>query len=135
MNIKVMCTCGEEVADKDMKLKNLQKFRKEYQQRISEGADYVTPERIMQLIDALLDDLADFEFCLSEPERWKPEEGDLYYTVHGDGEIVEIRNADDYVDSKYLTFGNCFETRQEAEQARDAIKDLLSNFHKHGTGD
>jgi len=47
MNIKVMCTCGEEVADKDMKLKNLQKFRKEYQQRISEGADYVTPERIM----------------------------------------------------------------------------------------
>ena len=48
----------------------------------------------------------------------------------GNGEIVEIRNADDYVDSKYLTFGNCFETRQEAEQARDAIKNLLSNWSR-----
>ncbi len=28
------------------------------------------------------------------------------------------------------TFGNCFHTRAQAEQARDAMKELLSNFHK-----
>ena len=45
-------------------------------------------------------------------------------------EVLHHRYADDTYDDKKRDFGNCFKTREQAEQARDDIKKLLDNVHR-----
>lgn len=53
---------------------------------------------------------------------WKPEEGEKFYTLYGDGSIYELtwfNNADRI---KIYEIGNCFKTKDEAEFALERQK-------------
>jgi hypothetical protein len=70
----------------------------------------------------------------SEPERWRPKKGEAYWMIQNDGDVETHQYADDTYDDKKRDFGNCFKTREQAEQARDDIKKLLDNVHRlYGT--
>ena len=51
--------------------------------------------------------------------------------IQHDGDVEQHRYAEDTYDDKKWTFGNCFQTRAQAESARDAITELLADFHQH----
>jgi hypothetical protein len=63
------------------------------------------------------------------PERWKPQKGTGYYAIGADGnidyKIWEGKNSD----RQWWSFGNCFQTRQEAEHAREHMQEVLLNIH------
>ena len=52
--------------------------------------------------------------------------------IQNDGDVEQHRYAEDAYDEKKWTFGNCFHTRAQAEQAREAMKELLRHFHTDG---
>ena len=59
--------------------------------------------------------------------KWKPKNNECYYRITWIGEVVEdiwfgLRN-----DESGYKFGNCFRTKEEAEAARDKIKEVLNN--------
>ena len=57
--------------------------------------------------------------------RWKPKEGEVYYTVTTEGTIGFFNWGNDDVDNTYYNFYNVFETKEAAETARDNIKMAL----------
>ena len=68
---------------------------------------------------------------LSEPERWKPKEGESYWWLAVEKVVQEWtgnwRNHRD--DRRRWELGNCFKTKGEAEQVRGRIEGVLLNFH------
>jgi hypothetical protein len=69
---------------------------------------------------------------ISEDSRWVPKNGEVYFLILGDGTIQSFQWHGTDFDQNAWSFGNCFRSRREATQARDVIKEVLSNFHKHG---
>lgn len=57
--------------------------------------------------------------------RWKPEFGDYYYFINLRGEILRCEWFDTVDENLGYEFGNCFRTQEEAEVARDKIKEIL----------
>lgn len=58
--------------------------------------------------------------------RWKPKYKERYYRITWIGEVAEdiwfgLRN-----DESGYKFGNCFKTKEEAEAAKDKIKEMLN---------
>ena len=62
-----------------------------------------------------------------ELPRWKPEHTGRYYYITTKGEIMEEVWYNIDSDNSRYEFGNCFKTFEEAEAARDKIKDLLKH--------
>ena len=62
-----------------------------------------------------------------ELPRWKPRLVDHYYYITTRGEVMEEVWYNIDTDNSRYEFGNCFKTRQEAEAARDKIRNLLNN--------
>lgn len=60
-------------------------------------------------------------------ERWKPEYKSSYFNFDTWGELRRQIWNDDFMDEKAWKFGNCFKTQEEAEEARDAIAELLAS--------
>jgi hypothetical protein len=68
---------------------------------------------------------------LDEPSgQWIPKIDAFYWTVDGDGTVYEAFWQDDEMDKARAVFGNCFKSRQDAEQARGQVRAVLVNFHK-----
>jgi hypothetical protein len=65
-----------------------------------------------------------------EPEsKWEPQKGVPFYYVEAIGSVGCIVNStEDNYWKPYVEIGNCFQTRELAEQAREAIKVALSNL-------
>lgn len=64
----------------------------------------------------------------TETNRWKPKDGDVYYSVMSIGNIVKYSWGTDYIDSGHYRLGNCFKTKQEAQkelERRVAERELL----------
>lgn len=61
--------------------------------------------------------------------RWKPKYDENYYQINGFGEVVGDIWYNTQIDESFYKFGNCFRTKEEAEAARDKIKEIL-NKHK-----
>ena len=59
--------------------------------------------------------------------RWKPKYEDHFYLINTTGEVIEIIWFNTQFDKLCLEFGNCFRTKEEAEAAKDKIKNLLNN--------
>ena len=59
--------------------------------------------------------------------RWKPEYESYYYIINTAGEVIERIWVNTQFDKLCLEFGNCFRTKEEAEAAKDKIKNLLNN--------
>lgn len=69
---------------------------------------------------------------------WKPQEGDDFYTIYGDGSIYTLTwfNIADRV--KRYEIGNCFKTEEEAKFALEKLKVIteLKRFAmKHNEGE
>lgn len=47
--------------------------------------------------------------------RWRGEKNDVYYSITGDGRIVDNRESESTCDNVVYQFGNYFKTKEEAE--------------------
>lgn len=62
---------------------------------------------------------------IKEPTRRKPEMGQTYYYVGGDGRVYDDTWVNDSaVDNGRFEIGNCFKTKEEAEQVIEYLKAL-----------
>jgi hypothetical protein len=60
--------------------------------------------------------------------KWEPEKNEKYYYITDTGNISTMHWDYAEFDRRIFAFGNCFQTREAAEQAREAIKVALSNL-------
>jgi hypothetical protein len=67
----------------------------------------------------------------SEPDPWKPEVHEKYwYLEFWGGGCARVWIGEDF-DWQRWEAGNCFKSCELAAQARDKLKEVLLNFHKH----
>ena len=59
--------------------------------------------------------------------RWKPKYGDYYYFINYKGMAMRSTWFNSVNEYTMYEFGNCFRTKEEAEAARDRIRNLLNN--------
>ena len=59
--------------------------------------------------------------------KWKPKHGDYYYFINYKGMAMRNTWFNSVNEDIMYEFGNCFRTKEEAEAARDKIKELLNN--------
>ncbi len=64
-----------------------------------------------------------------EHERWMPKHGDQYFLILGDSTVKRFQWHGTDFDQAAWKFGNCFRAWREAEQARDALQEVLLTFH------
>jgi hypothetical protein len=66
----------------------------------------------------------------SELKGWKPEKNAEYYVVGADGHIdVHVWEGNE-CDLQTWSFGNCFQTCEEAAYARKKMQELFLQFHE-----
>ena len=119
MNVKVVCTCGEEVTEKDM-----DKHKYIYDLLLQARKHNVSLETVAKEICSLFE-----EDLPAEPERWKPKEGEEFCFITPAG-YVYCENYSQKTNDDFWEFGNCFKTHEETEQALDKVKQTLLAFHK-----
>ena len=61
-----------------------------------------------------------------QKNRWRGEKNDVYYSITGDGRIVDNRESESTCDDVVYQFGNYFKTKEEAEF--ELNKRLVSAF-------
>ncbi len=59
--------------------------------------------------------------------KWKPKYDENYYFINYKGMAMRNTWFNSVNEDTMFNFGNCFKTREEAEEARDKIKELLNN--------
>lgn len=57
--------------------------------------------------------------------RWKPKDMEEYWFFTGSNTIIRSVWKDTLLDNKYFDFGNCFQTKKEAEIAAERVKKTL----------
>ena len=67
-----------------------------------------------------MEDIFDFP-----KEKWRPEAYEEYWFVCSDGSLVCCVYSGEKLDQDKEKFGNCFQTKAEAEVARDKIREVL----------
>ena len=69
--------------------------------------------------------LTDWFEEINESTRWKPEMGQTYYHIGGDGFIYDDTWVNDSaVDNGRFEIGNCFKTKEEAEKVVEYLEAL-----------
>ena len=69
--------------------------------------------------------LTDWFEEIEESTRWKPEMGQTYYHVGGDGRVYDDTWVNDSaVDNGRFEIGNCFKTEEEAKRVIEYLKAL-----------
>jgi hypothetical protein len=65
-----------------------------------------------------------------EPQRWKPDNGDLvcYNSWRGDTRYEHYCDHHDFLQA--YNFGNVFQTRDQAIEAARRVRETLLNYHK-----
>lgn len=77
--------------------------------------------KIKELQDEL-EQLKAAKIEVEQPKRWKPEYGEIYWKVESNGYVCHLHWGDDCCDDwRYLT-GNCFQTKEEAEEYKKQIE-------------
>lgn len=56
---------------------------------------------------------------IEKVKRWKPEDGDVYYSVMSIGDVMKYGWNSDYVDCGHYKLGNCFKIEEEAQKELD----------------
>src|SRR2546427_9814103 len=72
--------------------------------------------------------------CNHQAQRWRPTNREHYFIILGDGDITKLQWNDTIFDHAVWNFGNCFRVWQEAEQARDGMKEDFATFHRSMEG-
>ncbi len=90
-------------------------------------------------IDKFPNILTDWFDEIKESTRWKPEMHQVYCYVNSDGYVYGTTWTDDYFDNGRFEIGNCFQTKEEAEQVVEYLNalaivrgDATSKFVKSG---
>ena len=65
-----------------------------------------------------------------KPKRWRANSGGDYWYVSSEGAVCEDLDIGVKLDNGRYSIGNYFRTRQAAELAADAFKNLLQKFHE-----
>ena len=60
-----------------------------------------------------------------EPKPWKPKDGEDYFYIGIDFTIDSWENVDDDTDKRNFRIGNCFRTKERAEQVAKKMRLLL----------
>lgn len=89
-------------------------------------------------IDKFPNILTDWFEEVNESIRWKPEMGQTYYHIGGDGRVYDDTWVNDSaVDNGRFEIGNCFKTEEEAKRVIEYLKalttvrgDAISKFTK-----
>jgi hypothetical protein len=69
------------------------------------------------------------EDSATSPERWKPKHGEEYWFIWDTGQIRKKVWGTWSYDERRWAIGNCFQTRQQAERAREGLQEYLRRFH------
>lgn len=69
----------------------------------------------------------DFDFKTKEIKKWKwrPKDGERFYTIASNGQVVEVDNYDKDSWEPQFDFGNCFRTAHEAAEASKKVWEVL----------
>lgn len=78
-------------------------------------------DKIKELQDEL-EKLKAAKIEAEQPKRWKPEPSKRYWSVTGEGQIFETVWDDDILDVCNYLIGNCFKTKEEAEEYKKQIE-------------
>ena len=62
------------------------------------------------------------------PVRWKPKPGEEYWFIWDTGQIKNKVWGTWSYDERRWAIGNCFQTRQHAERAREGLQEYLRRF-------
>ena len=73
------------------------------------------------------------EDSATAPERWKPKSGEEYWFIWDTGQIRKKVWGTWSYDERRWAIGNCFQTRQDAERAREGLQAYLRRFHDGDT--
>ena len=68
---------------------------------------------------------AEFLGKLEEPKPWKPERGEEYFAVEDVADVVPYTYCEDSIDEYNIQLGNCFRTKERAEQVTKKMRLLL----------
>ena len=60
-----------------------------------------------------------------EPKPWKPEREEKYFTIENRFDVVQYTYCEDGIDESNIQFGNCFRTKERAEQVAEKMRLLL----------
>ena len=60
-----------------------------------------------------------------EPKLWKPERGEEYFAVEDVADVVPYTYCEDSIDEYNIQLGNCFRTKERAEQVAKKMRLLL----------
>lgn len=65
-----------------------------------------------------------------KPKRWRAEVGNSYFCISTSFDVIaDIENYDCF-DNKRYSFGNYFQTKEQAEKARELVIKTLTQFHE-----
>ena len=85
----------------------------------------MTKPEMLNKIAALETEVANLRALLEKPDTpWVPERGDTYFRIAGSGSMVEHKWDNDCIDDAYLSIGNVFRTRKDAEFMVERLKVL-----------
>lgn len=83
--------------------------------------DYTIPN-VISLLEKQIEELKMAKVEEPQSKRWKPKVEELYFYVGIGGNIIECVWVDEHFDGwQYLT-GNCFKTKEEAEEYKKQIE-------------
>lgn len=63
-------------------------------------------------------------------KRWKPDQEE-YYIITPTGGVRKCSVIEEVFYAEYYSFGNCFKTYEDAEQAAKEVKKLLLKLHNN----
>jgi hypothetical protein len=89
--------------------------------RESEVVDYAIA--VEQILSLFAEDGA------AAPARWKPKPGEEYWFIWDTGQIKNKVWGRWSYDERRWAIGNCFQTRHQAERAREGLQAYLQRFH------
>ena len=128
MKLQFVCCYGDEVTEEDMSnLKEEIRIRLLY--AITNLVDSADLERATESVAELFE-----KERVAEPQRWKPGLEQTWFWIGFDGAIMEDIWRDTPGDNQAWVWGNCFGTRQEADEVRCKLQEIFVNFHREHTG-
>ena len=65
-----------------------------------------------------------------EKTRWRAKEGDKYWMLSSALAGLKMQEDNDVTDQAFWKCGNYFKTKEQAERAGEAIKEVLRKFHE-----
>ena len=98
----------------------------------SSALSYATEEEKQLLFDKMKEQGLQWnaEEKRVEKIRWRAENGEKYYYVSTEGFALVDKEEGHIVDENRYKFGNCFRTKEQAEETAKRMKEVLRKYHE-----